>query len=60
MSSVHPRHGLDGLQRLRRRFGFDGNDLRRAADRRQWAAGLAAAVSFAGIAPCRGAKVPFL
>jgi hypothetical protein len=56
MSSVHLRHALDGLQRLRRRFGFDGNDLRRTADRRQWAVGLAATVSFAGIAPplCAG------
>ncbi|MGI5330569.1 Rv1733c family protein [Actinomadura nitritigenes] len=56
MTSVHLPHGLDGLQRLRRRFGFDGNDLRRATDRRQRAVGLAAAVSFAGIAPplCAG------
>ncbi|MFB4298540.1 hypothetical protein [Actinomadura sp. NTSP31] len=50
MSSVHLPRGLDGLQRLGRRFGFDGNDLRRTTDRRQWAAGLAATVSFAGIA----------
>ncbi|MWA03423.1 hypothetical protein F8568_024195 [Actinomadura sp. LD22] len=56
MSSVHPRQVLDELQRLRRRLGFDRNDLRRAADRRQWAAGPAAAVSFATIAPppCAG------
>ncbi|MBO2445078.1 hypothetical protein J4557_47000 [Actinomadura nitritigenes] len=60
MSGVHPLHGLDGLQRLRRRFGFDGNDLRRPTDRRQRAVGLAAAVSFAGLAPplCAGVVSP--
>lgn len=51
MTSAH-LHGIPPrLQRLRRRFGFDGNDLRRTVDRRQWAVGLTAAVSFAAIAP---------
>jgi hypothetical protein len=42
---------MRGLGRIRRRFGFDGNDLRREVDRRQRAAGVGAAVLFAGIAP---------
>ncbi|GAA2306331.1 hypothetical protein GCM10010402_77320 [Actinomadura luteofluorescens] len=39
------------LGRVRRRFGFDRNDLRRAVDRRQWAVGVAAAVLFTVLAP---------
>jgi hypothetical protein len=39
------------LGRVRRRFGFDRNDLRRAVDRRQWAVGVGAVVLFAGLAP---------
>lgn len=39
------------LGRVRRRFGFDRNDLRRAVDRRQWAVGVGAVVVFAGLAP---------
>ncbi|CNF99191.1 Uncharacterised protein [Mycobacterium tuberculosis] len=39
------------LGRVRRRFGFDRNDLRRPVDRRQWAVGVGALVLFAGLAP---------
>ncbi|WP_067461209.1 Rv1733c family protein [Actinomadura macra] len=51
MNSAHPHHVGDGVDRLRRRFGFDLNDLRRSVDRRQWAVGLGAALVFAGIGP---------
>ncbi|MFB4309333.1 hypothetical protein [Actinomadura sp. GTD37] len=39
------------LERVRRRFGFDRNELRRPVDRRQWTVGVGAAVLFAGLAP---------
>ncbi|MFB4298575.1 hypothetical protein [Actinomadura sp. NTSP31] len=50
MTSAHLHRVPEGLQRLRRRFGFDNNDLRRSVDRRQWAVGLTATVAFAAIA----------
>ncbi|NDU74518.1 hypothetical protein GWI34_18045 [Actinomadura sp. DSM 109109] len=39
------------LGRIRRRFGFDSNDLRRCVDRRQRAVGVAAAAMFTALAP---------
>lgn len=42
---------MERLGRVRRRFGFDRNDLRRGVDRRQWAVGVGAVVLFAGLAP---------
>ncbi|MFA1545889.1 Rv1733c family protein [Actinomadura chokoriensis] len=42
---------MERLGHVRRRFGFDRNDLRRTVDRRQWAVGAGAAVLFAGLAP---------
>ncbi|WP_433461681.1 Rv1733c family protein [Spirillospora sp. CA-128828] len=39
------------LGRVRRRFGFDRNDLRRTVDRRQWAVGVGAAALFTVLAP---------
>ncbi|MEU8123919.1 hypothetical protein AB0C21_34865 [Spirillospora sp. NPDC049024] len=39
------------LGRVRRRFGFDRNDLRRGVDRRQRAAGVAAVLLFTVLAP---------
>ncbi|NKZ05226.1 hypothetical protein HGB48_15940 [Actinomadura latina] len=42
---------MERLGRVRRRFGFDRNDLRRGVDRRQWAVGVGAAALFAGLAP---------
>lgn len=42
---------MQRLGRVRRRFGFDRNDLRRTVDRRQWAVGAGAFALFAGLAP---------
>jgi hypothetical protein len=42
---------MERLGRVRRRFGFDRNDLRRGVDRRQWAVGVGAVALFAGLAP---------
>ncbi|MFB4295343.1 hypothetical protein [Actinomadura sp. NTSP31] len=51
MTSVRPRRVAAALRRLRRRFGFDGNPLRREVDRRQRAVGIGAAAAFAIAAP---------
>lgn len=51
MASAHKHHIRQRLQRLQRRFGFDGNGLRRTIDRQQRRIGLAAAALFAGTAP---------
>ncbi|GAA0239319.1 hypothetical protein GCM10009527_039900 [Actinomadura nitritigenes] len=40
-----------GVGRLRRRIGFDGNELRRDVDRRQRAAGLLLLLLFLGVGP---------
>lgn len=45
------------MNRLRRRFGFDGNELRREVDRAQWMIGPLLLILLLGIAPMASAGV---
>ncbi|MBT2210218.1 MULTISPECIES: hypothetical protein [Actinomadura] len=46
-----PSGAASGFDRLRRRFGFDHNALRRDVDRRQWMLGIALLMLFLSLAP---------